>query len=119
MKIQSIWRGIQAIVLLLCLCSTLPAWSANQPCSGRKGGVAHCQGELFVCNDGSISGSRKICSSAAAAPARALTQSLTRNSPAANVASSDCSCRSGGMCTGPRGGRYCISDSGRKSYLRP
>ncbi|RZL87899.1 MAG: hypothetical protein EOP82_24770 [Variovorax sp.] len=27
---------------------------ANYPCSGSKGGVAHCAGAKFVCNDGSI-----------------------------------------------------------------
>ncbi|MGG7579740.1 hypothetical protein [Rhizobium sp. Nf11,1] len=32
--------------------------------------------------------------------------------------SGECSCRSGAYCTGPRGGRYCISDSGKKSYMR-
>ncbi|MFV0284065.1 MAG: hypothetical protein ACK5JE_09770 [Castellaniella sp.] len=29
-----------------------------------------------------------------------------------------CDCRSGTFCTGPRGGTYCHSDSGRKSYVR-
>lgn len=35
----------------------------NMPyrCSGSKGGVKHCQAGKFVCNDGSISGSKKIC----------------------------------------------------------
>ena len=27
-----------------------------------KGGVSHCDGSKFVCNDGSISASKKICS---------------------------------------------------------
>lgn len=37
------------------------AGKGRQPCSGKKGGVSHCQGAKFVCNDGSISGSKKIC----------------------------------------------------------
>lgn len=28
----------------------------------------------------------------------------------------DCSCNSGKVCVGPRGGRYCISRSGNKRY---
>ncbi|UXY16707.1 hypothetical protein N8I74_06710 [Chitiniphilus purpureus] len=44
------------------LCLTLPAAQArNYPCSGKKGGVSHCQGDKFVCNDGSISQSKKVC----------------------------------------------------------
>ncbi len=36
--------------------------AANTPCSGRKGGIAGCLGDTFVCNDGSVSGSKKSCS---------------------------------------------------------
>ena len=49
------------------------ATAANYPCSGSKGGVAHCAGDRFVCNDGSISGSKKICTGPQApGPARGL-----------------------------------------------
>lgn len=35
----------------------------RQPCSGKKGGVSHCTKDgKFVCRDGSISKSKKICS---------------------------------------------------------
>lgn len=34
----------------------------RQPCSGSKGGISHCQGATFVCNDGSVSASKKNCS---------------------------------------------------------
>lgn len=35
----------------------------RQPCSGKKGGVSHCTKDgKFVCNDGTISGSKRICS---------------------------------------------------------
>ncbi|HHL2501128.1 TPA: hypothetical protein ACQ301_003208 [Yersinia enterocolitica] len=33
----------------------------NYPCSGKKGGVSHCENGKFVCNDGSISKSKKTC----------------------------------------------------------
>ena len=84
---------------------------ANYPCSGSKGGVAKCAGASFVCNDGSISASKKICSGAPAQPV------LSFIAPQ-RAAVDGCSCRSGNICTGPRGGQYCLSDSGAKSYLR-
>lgn len=34
----------------------------REPCSGKKGGISHCQAGKFVCNDGSISASKKTCS---------------------------------------------------------
>ena len=33
----------------------------NTPCSGKKGGISHCEKGKFVCKDGSISKSKKIC----------------------------------------------------------
>lgn len=38
------------------------AFAGRLPCSGNKGGISHCDGENFVCNDGSLSSSKKICS---------------------------------------------------------
>lgn len=38
------------------------AHARNYPCSGKKGGVSHCQGDKFVCKDGTISGSKRSCS---------------------------------------------------------
>jgi endonuclease G len=35
----------------------------NTPCSGKKGGISHCEGAKFICNDGSTSRSKKSCSS--------------------------------------------------------
>lgn len=87
------------------------AHAANTPCSGRKGGVDYCMQGRFVCKDGSLSASKKICS----APGRSAPQRLL---PAPDTAPESCSCRGGNICTGPRGGQYCLSDSGRKSYLR-
>jgi hypothetical protein len=34
----------------------------REPCSGKKGGISHCSGAKFVCKDGSISASKRICS---------------------------------------------------------
>lgn len=52
-------RSIAALVLGLVLLAQ--AQAANKPCSGKKGGVSHCQGGKFVCNDGSLSASKKTC----------------------------------------------------------
>lgn len=49
------------LVLALGFASFADAGRGRQPCSGSKGGVKHCQAGKFVCNDGSISGSKKIC----------------------------------------------------------
>jgi len=90
-----------------------PAEGANKPCSGRKGGIAHCQGDTFVCNDGSVSASRKSCQAY-------MGGTMQRLMPAAPFAKGNgaCGCREGKYCVGPRGGRYCITDGGGKSYLR-
>ena len=82
----------------------------REPCSGRKGGISHCSGTRFVCNDGSLSASKKVCSGSA--PTRDL-----KAAPTQRGAVGSCSCRSGTYCTGPRGGRFCYTDSGKKSYL--
>jgi hypothetical protein len=55
-------RAASLCLLLACLTLSLPATAANKPCSGRKGGVSHCQGDTFVCNDGSVSASKRSCS---------------------------------------------------------
>lgn len=44
------------------------ALATNYPCSGHKSGVSHCMGQYFVCNDGSISQSKKVCSAGESAP---------------------------------------------------
>ena len=57
-------------VVLLSAVSVQTASAANTPCSGRKGGVSHCEGELFICNDGTTSKSKKVCSASDDAPAK-------------------------------------------------
>lgn len=100
----------RTLALVSALIFALPAQAQNQPCSGKKGGISHCANGKFVCNDGSISASKKMCTAPRSAPAPAL--------KAAPKASTECDCRSGTFCTGPRGGTYCYSDSGKKSYVR-
>lgn len=90
---------------------TTSAAAANAPCSGAKGGIAYCDGALFVCNDGSISGSKKNCAAThggSQAPLKAL----------GGGAAGDCPCGGGTLCIGPRGGEYCLTPAGKKSYRR-
>lgn len=88
-------------------------FAANTPCSGSKGGVAKCAGATFVCNDGSISASKKVCSLDKSHELKPLFHANNEESIGGS-----CSCRNGVYCTGPRGGQYCLSDSGKKSYRR-
>ncbi|MDD0977128.1 hypothetical protein [Pseudomonas fontis] len=88
------------------------ALAGNTPCSGSKGGIARCDGDLFLCNDGSISGSKKSCSAqSAGSNARPALQPLQGRADG-------CACGTGAFCTGPRGGVYCLTPSGNKSYRR-
>lgn len=54
-------RLIAAIAALTIALASSLAWARNTPCSGKKGGVSHYAGGKFVCNDGSISASKKTC----------------------------------------------------------
>ncbi|SEM19515.1 hypothetical protein SAMN05428989_3331 [Pseudoxanthomonas sp. GM95] len=54
---------LKNVLLMLCIWGIASAAFANTPCSGSKGGVNHCANGRFVCNDGSISASKRICSS--------------------------------------------------------
>jgi len=57
-----IMKQITLIILLVFgSISIAEAGRGRQPCSGSKGGISHCDGSKFVCKDGSISGSKKIC----------------------------------------------------------
>lgn len=55
-------RLILALAAAVLLFSTT-AEARNTPCSGKKGGVARCDGPRFICNDGSVSRSKQTCSS--------------------------------------------------------
>lgn len=93
-----------AVLLLLLLTSHVAA--ANYPCSGKKGGVARCDGASFVCNDCSISASKRNCAA----------ERGEKASEPQIIGAGDCRCGSGVLCTGPRGGIYCITPAGNKSY---
>lgn len=98
--------------LLIVACFSSLSYAANYPCSGSKGGVDHCLGEKFLCNDGSISASKRVCTGPGANVASPAPKTLTPGTQ------ETCTCRSGQYCTGPRGGTFCYSDSGKKSYLK-
>lgn len=41
---------------------TTAAEARNTPCSGKKGGIAHCTKDgKFMCKNGTISASKQIC----------------------------------------------------------
>ena len=51
-----------SFILLIGLLMSFYADAGRKPCSGSKGGISHCTaGGKFVCNDGSISASKKTC----------------------------------------------------------
>lgn len=53
-----------SLVAFLMLGFSLPANAerGRKPCSGSKGGISHCTKDgKFVCNDGSVSHSKKYC----------------------------------------------------------
>lgn len=51
------------VTLGLLTISHAEAARGRKPCSGAKGGISHCTTSgQFVCNDGSLSRSQKICS---------------------------------------------------------
>lgn len=99
-------------VLILLALSASSIDAANTPCSGKKGGIDRCDGDVFLCNDGSISASKKSC-------AAMFGQQAEVHRPQPLLHNSDgCECGSGAFCTGPRGGVYCLTPSGKKSYRR-
>lgn len=50
-----------AILATALLISTPAMAKGKEPCSGKKGGISHCSGGKFVCKDGTISASKKVC----------------------------------------------------------
>ncbi|PPK72538.1 endonuclease G [Methylobacter tundripaludum] len=50
------------LVFMAVLILPFTALAQNTSCSGKKGGISHCEGAKFVCNDGSYSRSKKACS---------------------------------------------------------
>ena len=104
------------LAVLLVALTAASASATNYPCSGKKGGISHCQGDTFICNDGSTSASKRSCQQErGSGGAVGLVSQPQQMTPATTSA---CPCRSGAYCTGPRGGHYCLTDGGGKSYLR-
>lgn len=54
--------GLLATALLVFLGSVSIAEARNTPCSGKKGGISHCENGKFVCKNGTISQSKQTCS---------------------------------------------------------
>ncbi|MFV7531291.1 hypothetical protein [Enterobacter mori] len=59
---------MKKLILLLLVAGILftvqaEAARGRKPCSGSKGGISHCTSDgRFVCNDGSLSQSKRFCS---------------------------------------------------------
>lgn len=49
------------VVALLSLASINAEARGREPCSGSKGGISHCSGATFMCNDGTASQSKRNC----------------------------------------------------------
>ena len=56
------------------------------PCSGNKGGINHCEGTQFICNDGKVSGSKKDCTAFMGQTPAATNPSTSQSSLAQQVA---------------------------------
>lgn len=109
------WRRFPALFAAAALAFVAMAVeAANKPCSGSKGGISHCEGETFICNDGSASASMRSCP-AYTGSARLAAEPVTPKAAASNNA---CACGDNRFCTGPRGGQYCVTVNGSKRYLR-
>lgn len=53
-----------ALAAFAALVLSLPAQAnGRQPCDRGAGGVSHCANGKFICNNGTVSGSKKVCSS--------------------------------------------------------
>lgn len=57
---MKIWSAL--VVSMVMMAPMMEANARNYPCSGKMGGVSHCQGAKFVCNNGKISQSKRACS---------------------------------------------------------
>ncbi|TRW95542.1 hypothetical protein [Candidatus Methylobacter oryzae] len=54
------------------------AQAQNMPCSGKKGGISHCDGSRFVCNDGSYSRSHPEFAHTVDSPTAEASTQITR-----------------------------------------
>lgn len=50
------------LLVIVALSLINPAIARNTPCSGKKGGIKACTSDgKFLCKDGTISKSKKVC----------------------------------------------------------
>ncbi len=57
---MKIWSAF--LVSMLMMTPVVQANAQNKPCSGKMGGISHCKDGKFVCKNGKISQSKKVCS---------------------------------------------------------
>ena len=60
-QISAMKKLLPILVLLLAVIFPDSSFARNTPCSGKKGGVSHCTNGKFVCNNGTVSLSKRIC----------------------------------------------------------
>ena len=60
---MKLWSAF--VVSMIMMAPVMQANAQNYPCSKSMGGVSHCQNGKFVCNNGKISQSKKVCSQTA------------------------------------------------------
>lgn len=53
------WSAL--LISMFMMAPVVQANAQNTPCSGKMGGISHCQGAKFVCKNGKISQSKKVC----------------------------------------------------------
>lgn len=78
-------KKILSLLALIVLFTTqVEAARGRQPCSGSKGGISHCTAEGgFICNDGSLSQSKRFCSGyGTRSIQQPIPESRTKQSPA-------------------------------------
>ena len=64
------------------------SYAGNKPCSGKKGGIASCTADgKYVCNNGSISQSKKMCGSSASISSISKSTNKTKSTRKAKSAS--------------------------------
>ena len=55
-------RFFMAVLIAVFGLSSMSSYARNTPCSGKKGGVSHCTaGGKFMCKNGTVSKSKKVC----------------------------------------------------------
>jgi len=59
---KTIIRVVAACALVaVALSANTASARGREPCSGSKGGISHCSGAIFMCNDGTASQSKRNC----------------------------------------------------------